>query len=81
MNLSFALLKDSFILISGICIILILFLTGCQTGRTATVFGLSGNISDGITDPAQLNRELEDILRKSELKRMEELRAAPKSRE
>ncbi len=81
MNLTFVLLKDRFILISSICIILILFLTGCQTGRTATVFGLSGNISDGTTDPARLNRELEDVLRESELKRMEALQAAPKSRE
>lgn len=61
-----------------ICIMLIPFLMGCQTGRTATVFGLSGGMSDGATDPEQLNRELEDTLRQSELKRLEKLQTAPK---
>ena len=54
------------------------FLTGCQTERTATVFGLSQGISDSATDPERLNRELEDALHQSELKRLEKLQTAPK---
>ncbi|HHT9124854.1 MAG TPA: hypothetical protein ACFYD6_03445 [Candidatus Brocadiia bacterium] len=64
--------------VSVTCIILIPFLMGCQTERTTTVFGLSQGISDNATDPERLNRELEDTLRQSELKRLEKLQTAPK---
>lgn len=78
MNLPFALLKDRLVQVVCVCIVSILSLTGCEPGRTATVFGLSQGISDTTTDPEQLNRELEDTLRESELRRLEKLQAPPK---
>jgi hypothetical protein len=78
MTLPIVLLKNKLVFLASICLILIFSLTGCQTDRTTTVFGLSGGISDTMTDPEQLNRELEDTLRKSELKRLEKLQTAPK---
>lgn len=73
-------MRNLFVPVVCVCIILVLFLTGCQTERTATVFGLSGGISDTTTDPEQLNRELENTLRQSELKRLEKLQTAPKTK-
>lgn len=74
-------MRNFLVPVTCICIILIPFLTGCQSERTATVFGLSQGISDSATDPERLNRELEDTLRQSELKRLEKLQTAPKPKE